>query len=206
MPSAQASGWVALCCLVIAGFGFLVTHTSSSSSSSAPYSAAAAPVAPAASSAAGAGESHAAAGSAPNNSDQQSEPSASASSSAPTDVLFIETGTRYQRSTLASQVQNAIQAGVIYSGLAPGSTQSAAASSSSMASASSSGARPLKASPSLQGCVWQLTGGVTPSLVDRASYDGKPAYIIAVPSQVWVVGLGCTAAHTDVIARVALKG
>jgi hypothetical protein len=198
---------MALCCLVIAGFGFLVTHTSNSSSSSAPYSAAAAPVAPAASSAAGASEGHAAAGSIPNNSDQELEPSASASSSAPADVLFIETRTRYQPSTLASQVQAIIQAGVIYNGSSTERTQSAAASTSaSTAPASSSGTLAQKASPSLQGCVWQLTGGVRPSLVDKASYDGKPAYIIAVPSQVWVVGLGCTAAHTDVIAQATLKG
>jgi hypothetical protein len=51
-----------------------------------------------------------------------------------------------------------------------------------------------------------LTGGVTPSLVDRASYDGIPAYIIAVPTQVWAVRLGCTAADPQLLAQAPLKG
>ena len=51
-----------------------------------------------------------------------------------------------------------------------------------------------------------VTGGVVPSLVDKASYDGIPAYIIAVPTEVWVVGRGCTAADTELITRVPLKG
>jgi trimeric autotransporter adhesin len=205
MPGAQASGWVALCCLVIAGFGFLVTHSGSSSSSSSPYSSAAAP---AASSAAGVSEPHTSAGSAPNNANQETEPSASASSSTPTDVLFFVTGTRYQRSTLASQVGSKI---IIYRGLAvnpglsPGSSVTGSAPAST-APAASAGVTAQKASPQLEGCVWQLTDGVRPSLVDKATYDGKPAYIIAVPSQVWVVGLGCTAADTHVIAQVRLKG
>ena len=37
-------------------------------------------------------------------------------------------------------------------------------------------------SAKLSGCVSRLTGGVVPRLVDKASYDGIPAYIIAVPS------------------------
>jgi hypothetical protein len=211
MPSAQASGWVALCCLVIAGFGFLITHSSSSSSSSSP-SIAAAPAASAASSAAGASESHAAAGSAPNNTNQETEPSASASSGAPADVLVTESGTRYQRSTLASQVGARI---ILYGGVyTPGAVNPAssppprvaASAPASTAPASSGGVTAQRASPQLEGCVRQLTGGLPPSLVDKASYDGKPAYIIAVPSQAWVVGLGCTAADIDVIARVPLKG
>ncbi len=52
----------------------------------------------------------------------------------------------------------------------------------------------------------RLTGGVTPRLVDRATYDGTPAYIIAVPSRVWVVGLGCTAANPQEITSVSLTG
>ena len=52
----------------------------------------------------------------------------------------------------------------------------------------------------------KLTGGAAPSLVDRASYDGIPAYIIAVPTRVWVVRLGCTAADTQLIATVPLEG
>jgi hypothetical protein len=54
--------------------------------------------------------------------------------------------------------------------------------------------------------VSKVTGGAAPSLVDRASYDGIPAYIIAVPTRVWVVRLGCTATDTQLIAAVPLKG
>ena len=61
-------------------------------------------------------------------------------------------------------------------------------------------------SVALSGCVSALTGGVVPSLVDKASYDGSPAYIIAVPTEAWVVGRGCTAADTQLITRVSLKG
>jgi hypothetical protein len=42
--------------------------------------------------------------------------------------------------------------------------------------------------------------------VDKASYDGIPAYIIAVPTRVWVVGRGCTAADTQLIVQARLKG
>jgi hypothetical protein len=212
MPSAQASGWLVVCCLVIAGFGFLVTHTSSSSSSSSPYIAAAG--SSATSSHADASEPRAPSGSAPNKANSETEPSASASSSsgAPTDVLFVETGTRYQRSTLASQVGARI---ILYGGLyTPGAVNPAlspppsvaASAPASTAPASSAGVTAQKASPQLEGCVRQLTGGLPASLVDKASYDGKPAYIIAVPSQAWVVGLGCTAADPHVIERVPLKG
>jgi hypothetical protein len=209
MPSAKASSWLVVCCLVIAGFGFLISHTSGSSSSSSPDSAIAG-AASAASSQAGASEPRAASGSRPENADD--EPTASASANVPTDFLFTETGTRYQSSTLASQVQAKI---IVYGALStPGAGHTAvspppsAATSApaSTAPASSAGPSAQKASPQLEGCVWQLTGGVTPSLVDKASYDGQPAYIVAVPTQVWVVGLACTAAHTDVIARVPLKG
>jgi hypothetical protein len=211
MPSAQASGWVALCCLVIAGFGFLVTHTSSSSSSSAPYSAAAAPE-PAASSEAGASEPHAAnGGSQRENAGQEPTASAAASATVPTGFLYLKSGTAYQASTLATQVRVVLTEPVSahLGSDTPANSSSAsapAATAPAESSASSSLVGGYVPSARLAACVSRVTGGVTPSLVDKATYDGKPAYIIAVPSQVWVVGLGCTAARTDVIARVPLKG
>ena len=48
-------------------------------------------------------------------------------------------------------------------------------------------------SAQLSGCVSRLTGGAAPSLVDKASYDGIPAYIIAVPT----AGVG----GADAVAR-----
>lgn len=63
-----------------------------------------------------------------------------------------------------------------------------------------------EAAPSAQltGCVLHLTGQVRPSLVDRATYQGKPAYVIAVPNWAWVVGTGCTASNPELIASVGL--
>ena len=58
----------------------------------------------------------------------------------------------------------------------------------------------------LRGCVARVTGGATPSLVDRASYDGTPAYIIAVPGRAWVVGPACSAANPQEITSVSLPG
>ena len=65
---------------------------------------------------------------------------------------------------------------------------------------------PWRPRAGLSGCVSKVTGGAAPSLVDRASYDGIPAYIIAVPTRVWVVGRGCTAADTQLIVQAPLKG
>ena len=52
--------------------------------------------------------------------------------------------------------------------------------------------------------VLHLTGQMRPSLVDRATYQGKPAYVIAVTNWAWVVGTGCTATNPELIASVGL--
>ena len=59
-------------------------------------------------------------------------------------------------------------------------------------------------SSALSGCVLRVTGGVPPSLVDKATYQGQPAYVIAVPSRAWVVARDCTASHPAIITSVAL--
>jgi hypothetical protein len=63
-----------------------------------------------------------------------------------------------------------------------------------------------KAAPSAQlnACVLHLTGQKRPSLVDRATYQGKPAYVIAVTNRAWVVGTGCTASNPELITSVGL--
>jgi hypothetical protein len=203
MPSREASGWLVVCCLVIAGFGYIFAHASGGSSSSSAESA------PAAAPAAGT-SGHSV-------TDQGQEPSSSASAAGPTGFTFIESGTRYQRSTLAGLVRgvkSSFAFGSASSAVTPassapasaaGSVPSAEASASAAASSSSIQVSHVP-SPALTECVLQLTGGVEPSLVDRASYDGTPAYIIAVPSHVWVVGLGCTAADPQLIAQAPLTG
>jgi hypothetical protein len=59
-------------------------------------------------------------------------------------------------------------------------------------------------SAQLSACVLHLTGQKPPSLVDRATYQGKPAYVIAVANWAWVVGTGCTASNPELIASVGL--
>ena len=203
MPSMQAASWTLVCVLVVAGFGFLVTHGSGSSTASSVDSSGTSQSAP---SAGGGNESQPA--SAPFSPERAgTEPEAGR----PTRFLVYSTGTAYERSTLASQVRDQL-AGVGSSNSTATPASSASASASAPA-ASASTAGPSSAlvggyvpSAQLSGCVSAVTGGVAPSLVDKASYDGVPAYIIAVPTEVWVVRRGCTAADTQVLARVPLKG
>ena len=65
-------------------------------------------------------------------------------------------------------------------------------------------ALPATPSAQLSACVLHLTGHMRPSLVDRAMYQGKPAYVIAVTNWAWVVGTGCTASNPELIASVGL--
>jgi hypothetical protein len=92
-------------------------------------------------------------------------------------------GTNYQSATLAQQVRAQLAR--------PGKTAAPPAA---------------EAAPSAQlsACVLHLTGQMRPSLVDRATYQGKPAYVIAVPNWAWVVGTGCTASNPELIASVGL--
>jgi hypothetical protein len=211
MPSMQAASWVLVSCLVLAGFGFLVTRGSGSSASSS-YAASAASSQSASAPAAGVPKAAAGRASEQQPGDANDKPSAGA----PTAFLVYSTGTAYERSTLASQVR--AQLGSHDFGgpgpaapdnsagpTAPAPAASSAASTSGVGG-STSGVGGSTPSPGLSGCVSKVTGGAAPSLVDRASYDGIPAYIIAVPTRVWVVRLGCTATDTQLIAAVPLAG
>jgi len=92
-------------------------------------------------------------------------------------------GTNYQSATLARQVRAQLAR--------PAKTAAPPAA---------------EAAPSAQlsACVLHLTGQMRPSLVDRATYQGKPAYVIAVTNWAWVVGTGCTATNPELIASVGL--
>jgi hypothetical protein len=81
-----------------------------------------------------------------------------------------------------------------------------APSASSASSASFSLTQTPAPTAQLRGCVLTVTGGALPELVDRATYQGTPVYVIASSSRVWVVGLGCTAARAQVIVSVPLAG
>ena len=104
-------------------------------------------------------------------------------------------GTDYERATLAAQARAAMAA----RSTAAGSTAAGSTAAGSTAAGTAPGA-------ALRGCVLEVTGGATPRLVDRAAYQGEPAYIVADSTHVWVVGRGCTAATTDLIVSVALAG
>ena len=204
MPSMQAAGWTLVCVLVLAGFGFLVTRSGGSSSSSqAESSAAGQPAASAAGPAGKQPDTEHAAGTLP-----EAAPSAGSAAGHRNGFLVYSTGVAYQRSTLASQVRAELDSPALGRRGPTNSanaTASAPAPSASAPAASSSvgGAAP---SAQLSGCVSEVTGGAAPSLVDKASYDGIPAYIIAVPTRVWVVGRGCTASDTQLIVQAPLKG
>ena len=102
--------------------------------------------------------------------------------------LVIASGTRYEQASLAAQVRAELAARSASERLNP--SKAAAAASAPTAA--------------LTACVFHLTGNAAPTLVDRATYQGKPAYVIAVANRAWVVGPGCTASNPDVIASTGL--
>jgi hypothetical protein len=178
----------AAACLVLAGFAYLLTQVggSSSSSSAAVAAGTAAPTASAPQSQANSAE-HSFSGAAP--APALAEPTAASSASAPGSPRFtvIARGDVYEQSTLVSQVRQALADAVL--GL---ETASAATVSAPTAA--------------LTGCVSHFTGNAVPGLVDKATYDGKPVYVIAVSSRAWVVGRGCTATDPELITTVSLAG
>jgi hypothetical protein len=95
-----------------------------------------------------------------------------------------ESGTKYRQATLAGQVRDTLAAlGTTGKPFATGPQ-----------------------TPTLAGCVQHLTGGPSPRLVDRATYQGTAAYVIASSSHIWVVGTGCTAADAQLVESVSLAG
>jgi hypothetical protein len=111
-----------------------------------------------------------------------------------------QTGTHYAAATLSAQVHGvlaALHGRVTSSGAVPSATPSAAGTPSFQNQLDE--ALP---SSTLIGCVEHLTGHVHPILVDKATYQGKPAYVIALATQAWVVGTGCTASHPELITTV----
>jgi hypothetical protein len=189
--------------LVIAGFALVFSQFGSSSSSSGlANGTAAVPAAGSASASAGPADDHAAPNGRFAGAGAQYETNLSGHGG---EFVVTESGTRYQGTTLARQVREQLGA-VSQNVVTPAATAPVPASSSSAVPASASGPSINAPPTALSGCVSRLTGGVTPSLVDRASYDGTPAYIIAVPRRVWVVRLGCTAADLQEITSVSLTG
>lgn len=126
----------------------------------------------------------------------------------PATFVVTASGLNYLPSTLGSQVRLVMAAQYSSSSgqqsMAP--TASGSASQHSFAAGSVTTIPSAFGAPNsaLNGCVLHVTGGVQPSLVDKATYQGQPAYVIAVPARAWVVERGCTASHPAIITTVAL--
>ena len=194
------SGSVVAVCLVLVGFVVLLSRSASTSSSSSAVAGAAGGSNSSAASSSGAGSSSAAGTSAV---PKLPGPANTEFGGNVSNFTVTTSGTKYQAATLAAQVRARLAASGIMTQAPSASAPAASASSSALAGSSSSGA-PVPTG--LRGCVLRLTGGVLPRLVDRATYQGEAAYIIAGSNRVWVVGLGCTAAKTELIASVPLAG
>lgn len=86
-------------------------------------------------------------------------------------------------------------------------TQLASQLRASLSKAGSTPSRAVDAAGSVGGCVGRVAGSQVPLLVDAASYNGKPATVIALPgsdarhADVWIVGPRCSASSADLIVR-----
>ena len=198
-------------CLLLVIIVLGLSHSESSSSSSSAPSLGLAPQAAGAASSAAASSGGFSKSSAASGGLVSIAPASSAVSSAfssATGFAVTQTGTRYQEATLAQQAQ-ALELLAQSAEAGPASVPSASSSlTPSATSAPVSSASPTSSAPAaqLRACVLKVTGGVIPELVDRATYQGTPAYVIASSNRVWVVGLGCSAARPQVIASVPLAG
>jgi len=125
----------------------------------------------------------------------------------------FSTGTNFQRRQLTSQVSSELQ-----------NSRRSLPTSGTMNTNTRPKAEPAPAGaglhgPSfggiavknLQGCVTRIAAGGTVRLVDVARYQGKRATIIVVAggagsTRVFVVGPGCSASRSDLIAQASLPG
>jgi hypothetical protein len=178
IPPKMAAGSL-IACLLLAGLGYGISRSGPQSS----YSSSAG--APAAGSGAESASSAAGAASVPSAGAAVPRPATTAGPEAAFAVIM--SGTEYTQTALPEQVRTLL-----------GATGGQATFGQS-----ASGGGPSQA---LQGCVLHLTGGVVPRLVDQATYQGEPVYVIASSTHVWVVGPGCTAAKTELIESVPLAG
>jgi hypothetical protein len=123
--------------------------------------------------------------------------------------LVTVSGIRYRKPTLRAQVSSQLARRALAPSVGPapvttgtpGSENSPGDQTGGSANRSNTTRVPSR---SLVGCVMHLTGNVPPVLVQLATYQGEPAYVIAVPDQAWVVHPSCTAARPALITSVAL--
>jgi hypothetical protein len=200
-------------CLLLVIIVLGLSHSGSSSSSSSAPSLGLAPQA------AGAASSAAAASGGLSNVSGAAKsvtaaPASSAAASAPlpeaggpaSAYVVTHSGISYQPATLARQARALVLAVKARESVPSAAPTATSASSSASATSALQTFAPQTLTVPLRECILKVTGGVIPELVDRATYQGTPAYVIASSRRVWVVGLGCTAARPQVIASVPLAG
>jgi hypothetical protein len=181
-------------CLLLAGLGYLLSQLGGAPESASSASGAAAPAGrPAAASAGGAAAGGAGAGGAgaggravvPGTTRQPAHQQ-------PAAFVVVASGTSYRKATLGAQVRGELEGNAGGSrGISPGTAREQPGA----------GSAPPQA---LVGCVLHLTRDVPPRLVDKATYQGEPVYVIAVSGRAWVVGRTCTASHPALITSVVL--
>jgi hypothetical protein len=126
-------------------------------------------------------------------------------------VTPIASGTDFVTSSLKHQVAGELASDHVppVSGLTPGGPMSTAPSQRAGVS-NEPGSFGNLSLAALQGCVSRIAAGSLVLLVDVAHYQGAPATVIVTqaaagsPKQVSVVGSGCSATRSDLLAHVTL--
>lgn len=116
----------------------------------------------------------------------------------------VQTDTDFQPGTLGRQAASALATADGNPAAGGASTQRPGPDLPQAPTTSSFGGRPLL---ELAGCVARVAGSARVLLVDVAVYRGQAATIIVTagsPDEAWVVGPGCSASVSDVLARQAL--
>jgi hypothetical protein len=186
-----AMAFVPVVALLLAGFGYLLSGIGGSASSP------------------GSSEAVASSSASASRPGYLGGPAAGGDIAQPAGFLVAMSGTNYLPGTLAAQVRAEIGAHHKASSVhqpAQGLSSGGGGVVSGPASSTRIPAGFTAPSGALVGCVLRLTGHTRPALVDKASYQGKPAYVIATSGRVWVVGRGCTASNPALITSAALTG
>jgi Putative zinc-finger len=145
-------------------------------------------------------------------------PNAAAPAAAPAPRLTYQAGGRARPFTVLTSSADlgpgnlAQEVGRLIRGERTGPQQGTKASPGPSAQRSALSGTPGFAPAKLEACVTRVADGGQVRLVQTGRYQGQQAVIIAVspagggPVRIWVVGAGCSATSSDVIAQMALPG
>lgn len=122
-------------------------------------------------------------------------------------IPTVHASTNFVPSKLGVQAAAAVQAARLRGAVGTQKATNAPAARPTGTAAASGAA---VASSSLSGCINALAPGQSVVLVELARFEGKPATIIVTAAtssrsaEVWVVGDGCSASHSDVLDHLKL--